>query len=80
MASNMSWSPLRHMKDLCTLERHLKCGFVVSHDMLFIGSSPDGRVVDFGYQNNFGLSEVKCPEIEFHVSPLDACQEPNFFL
>ena len=57
----------------------LKCGFVVCHDMPFIGSSPDGRVVDFGCQNNFGLSEVKCPETKFHVTPLDACQDPNFF-
>ena len=45
----------------------------------FIGSSPDGRVFDFGCQNNFGLSEVKCPETKFHVTPLDACQDPNFF-
>ena len=27
----------------------------------------------------FGLAEVKCPETKFQVTPLDACQDPNFF-
>ena len=52
----------------------------VEHGIKYeVGSSPDGRVVDFGCQNNFGLSEVKCPETKFHVTPLDACQDLNFF-
>ena len=57
----------------------LKCGFVVCQDMPNLGSSPDGRVVDFGCQDHFGVAEVKCPETKYHVTPLDACQDPNFF-
>ena len=47
--------------------------------MPFLGGSPDGRVVDFGYQNHFGLAEAKCPETKCHVTPLEACQDPSFF-
>ena len=58
----------------------LKCGFVVCQDMLpVLGSSPDGRVVDFGCQDHFGVAEVKCPETKFHVKPLEACHNSNFF-
>ena len=56
-----------------------KSGFVVCLDMPFLGGSPDGRVVDFGCRYHFGLAEVKCPETKFQVTPLDACQDPNFF-
>ena len=41
-----------------TLVKVLKSGFVVCLDMPFLGGSPDGRVVDFGCQNHFGLAEV----------------------
>ena len=57
----------------------LKCGFVVCQDMPILGSSPDGRVFDFGCQDHFGVAEVKCPETKFHVTPLEACQDSNFF-
>ena len=57
----------------------LKSGFVVCLDMPFVGCSPDGRVVDFGCHDHFGLAEAKCPETKFQVTPLDACQDPNFF-
>ena len=57
----------------------LKSGFVVCLDIPFLGASPDGRVVDFGCQNHFGLAEVKCPETKFQVTPLEACQDPSFF-
>jgi len=42
-----------------------------------LGSSPDGRVVDFGCQDHFSFAKVKCPE--FHVTSLEACQDSNFF-
>ena len=57
----------------------LKSGFVVCLDMPFVGCSPDGRVIDFGCHDHFGLGEAKCPETKFQVTPLDACQDPNFF-
>ena len=38
-------------------------------------NSPDGTVVDFGCQNHVRLSEVKCPETKYHITPLDACQD-----
>lgn len=57
----------------------LKCGFFVCQDMPILGSSPDGRVVDFGCQDHFGVAKVKCPETKYHVTPLDASQDPNFF-
>ena len=47
--------------------------------MPFLGGSPDGRVIDFGCQNHFGLAEAKCPETKYHVTPLEACQDPSFF-
>ena len=59
--------------------KDLKSGFVVCLDMPFVGCSPDGRVVDFGCHDHFGLAEAKCPETKFQVTPLDACQDPNFF-
>ena len=62
-----------------TLVKDLKSGFVVCLDMPFVGCSPDGRVVDFGCHDHFGLAEAKCPETKFQVTPLDACQDPNFF-
>jgi len=57
----------------------LKSGFVVWLDMPIVGASPDGRVVEFGCQNHFGLAEVKCLETKFQVTPLEACQDPSFF-
>ncbi|KAK2547039.1 hypothetical protein P5673_033198 [Acropora cervicornis] len=57
----------------------LKTGFVVCMEMPFLGGSPDGRVIDFGCQNHFGLAEAKCPETKYHVTPLEACQDPSFF-
>ena len=30
-------------------------------------------------EDPFGLLEVKCPEIKFHVTPLEACVDPQFF-
>ena len=58
----------------------LKSGFVVCLDMPLLGGSPDGRVVDFGCRDHFGLAEVKCPETKLQVTPLEACQDPNFFV
>ena len=52
---------------------------VVSLVMSFLGTSLDGIVVEFGCRNCFGHAEVKCPETKYRVTPLEACQDPNFF-
>lgn len=57
-----------------------KSGLVISSDFPYLGASPDGKVVDPGCSNPFGLSEVKCPETKYLVTPLDACSDSNFFL
>ena len=58
----------------------LKSGFVVSEAFPVLGASPDAKVIDFGYSICFGLAEVKCPHTKFHVTPLEACSDPNFFM
>ena len=58
----------------------LKSGLLVSLEAPYLGVSPDGKVVDAGCSDPFGLSEVKCPETKFLVTPLDACSDGNFFL
>ena len=58
----------------------LKSGVVVSLDAPYLGASPDGKVIDIGCSIPFGLSEVKCPETKFLVTPLDACSDSIFFL
>ena len=56
----------------------LKCGLVISQHMTILAGSPDARVVDFGCEPHFGLAEVKCPETKYHVTPLEACEDPTF--
>ena len=58
----------------------LKSGLVASLDAPYLGASPDGKVIDNGCSIPFGLSEVKCAETKFLVTPLDACSDGNFFL
>ena len=58
----------------------LPSGFVVSLGMPIIGSTPDPRVIDFGCVDHFGLAEVKCPYTKHHVTPLDGCSDPKFFM
>ena len=56
----------------------LKCGLVISQHVPILAGSPDARVVDFGCERRFGLAEVKCPETKYHVTPLEACEDPAF--
>lgn len=55
-------------------------GFFVSPKLFIFGCSPDGKVVDIGCEENFGLVEIKCPSSKFAVTPLEACADPNFCL
>lgn len=56
----------------------LKCGVVISQEVAILAGSPVARVVDFGFKHHFGLAEVKCPETKYHVTPLEACEDPSF--
>ena len=58
----------------------LRSGFVISKSCPVLGASPDVKIVDKGCVHCFGLGEVKCPYTKFHVTPLDACSDPNFFM
>ena len=57
----------------------LKSGLVVSKSSPVLGASLDAKVIDFGCNVCFGLAEEKCPHTKFHVTPLEACSDPNFF-
>ena len=58
----------------------LPCGLVVSKGCLILGATPDARVVDFGCSDYFGIADVKCPYTKYHVTPLDACTDPKYFM
>ena len=58
----------------------LKSGLVISLDSPYSGAPPDGKVIDPGCSERFGLSEVKCPETKYLVTPLDACSDSSFVL
>ena len=58
----------------------LKSGLVISLDSPHLAASPDAKVIDPGCDDPFGLSEVKCPETKYLVTPLDACSDSNFFM
>ena len=49
----------------------LKSGFGVCQDLPILGASPDGKVIDIGCRNPYGLAEVKCPESKFRVTPVE---------
>ena len=57
----------------------LKCGLVISSEMLVFAATPDGKVIDFGCSQPFGILEVKCPSSKAAVTPLDASADPRFF-
>ena len=57
-----------------------KSGLVISREDPYLGASPDGKVIDKGCTQHFGLLEIKCPQTKFMVTPLEACSDPNFFL
>lgn len=57
-----------------------RSGLILSLKAPYLGASPNAKVVDAGCSDPLGLSEVKCPETKFFVTPLDACSDSNFFL
>lgn len=73
----------QHQKYMMSIHRPVqifKSGLVISPDSPYLGASPDAKGIDPGCSNPFGLSEVKCPETKYLVTPLDACSDNSFFL
>lgn len=58
----------------------LKSGLFVSPKVPILGCSPDAKVIDLSCKDSFGIGEVKCPSSKFNVTPLDACDDPGFFM
>lgn len=46
---------------------HYPCGFLIHPDAAWMGSSPDGIVYDPKEQPEFGLVEIKCPNVLSYV-------------
>ena len=45
-----------------------------------LGCLSNGKVIDPNCEDPFRLLAVKHPERKFHVSPLDACADPQLFV
>ena len=58
----------------------LNSGLFISPKIPILGCSPDAKVIDLSCTDRFGLGEVKCPSSKFHVTPLEACDDPTFFM
>ncbi len=56
----------------------LKSGLLISPKISIKGCSPDTKVIDTSCTDSLGLGEVKCPSLKFHVTSLEACDDPNF--
>ncbi|XP_063746108.1 uncharacterized protein LOC134868735 [Eleginops maclovinus] len=57
------------IEEYCQLKRvnHYPCGFVIHPDTPWLGTSPDGVVFDPTECSEFGLVEIKCPNIKSYV-------------
>lgn len=58
----------------------LPAGLVISLSHPILGASPDGKVIDPGCPDCFGLVEVKCPWTKANVTPIEACSDSKFFM
>lgn len=56
-----------------------KSGLVVSMASPFLAASPEGKIIDHGCSQPFGLLEIKCPYSNFYVCPSAACLDESFF-
>ena len=69
----------KYMRKLGRPVKVLKSGLFISPKIPILGCSPDAKVIDLSCTDRFGLGEVKCPSSKFHVTPLEACEDPTFF-
>ena len=56
-----------------------ECGFIIHPEKGWLGSSPDGVVLDTADESCAGLLELKCPYTKRDVLPQEACQDANFY-
>ena len=56
-----------------------KCGFIIHPRYGWLGASPDGHVVARLCSEAEGILEIKCPFSKWDVTPLEACQDINFY-
>ena len=70
----------KYMRKMGKPVKVIKSGLFVSPKISILGCSPDVKVVDLSCKDNFGIGEVKCPSSKFNVSPIDACEDPGFYL
>ncbi|CAH3107997.1 unnamed protein product, partial [Pocillopora meandrina] len=70
----------KHMRKMGKPVKVLKSGLFVSPKVPILGCSPDAKIIDLSCKDRFGLGEVKCPSSKFHVTPLEACDDPGFFM
>ncbi|XP_041847552.1 uncharacterized protein LOC121643962 isoform X2 [Melanotaenia boesemani] len=55
--------------EYCQMKRvnHYPCGFVIHPDAPWLGASPDGLIFDPSEPCQFGLIEMKCPNVKSYV-------------
>lgn len=55
--------------EYCQMKRvnHYPCGFVIHPDASWLGASPDGLIFDPSEPCQFGLIEIKCPNVKSYV-------------
>ena len=57
----------------------LPCGYVIDTTAPWLGTSPDGKVINKRLTKPYGLIEVKCPYKWRDSKPSDACADPSFY-
>ena len=70
----------KYMSSINKPVKVFKSGLVISMDAPYLVASPDDKVINPGCSDPFGLSEVKCPETKYLVTPLDASSDSSFFM
>lgn len=55
--------------EYCQIKRvnHYPCGFVIHPDAPWLGASPDGLIFDPSEPCQFGLIEIKCPNVKNYI-------------
>ena len=74
----VSYQKYMHSKGHCGLTT-TRCGFIVLSSKGWLGASPDARVYDPSSSKCNGIAEFKCPYSKRDKSPLESCEDPNFF-
>ena len=56
-----------------------ECGFIILPEKGWLGSSPDGVVLDTADESCAGLLELKCAYTKQDILPQETYQDPNFY-